>query len=79
MMCCKKLIHNERSNNALLDNVINNVMIAAEIALTRLNHNARHFKRSAEAQLNYKTTTTDWAWYANFMVDDILRFFKNKK
>lgn len=54
-------------------------MIAAEIALTRLNHNARHFKRSAEAQLNYKTTTTDWAWYANFMVDDILRFFKNKK
>lgn len=54
-------------------------MIAAEIALTRLNHNARHFKRSAEAQLNYKTGTTGWAWYANFMVDDILRFFKNKK
>lgn len=53
-------------------------MIAAEIALTRLNHNAMHFKRSAEAQLHYKTTT-DWAWYANFIVDDILRFFKRKK
>lgn len=54
-------------------------MIAAEIALTRLNHNAKHFKRSAEAQLNYKTTTTDWAWYANFIAKDILRFFKRKK
>ena len=79
MMCCKKLIHNERSNNALLDNVINNVMIAAEIALTRLNHNAKHFKRSAEAQLNYNVTITDWAWYANFIAKDILRFFKRKK